>query len=282
MSLTRFVAGFVGLGLAGVTVPALAVDLSTGIDSPAPQDTAAPASSGLRLTVGLGVAFAPDYEGSDDYAIVPLWNLRVGNLYNPDTFVQVIGPSLRSNLIPDEHWRFGVSGRYLPDYEDVDDSKVNDIEDADQTFLFGVTLGYDFLNGALNDLALEVDAQYDVAEGNGGVVTPRLRWASPVGERMAFAGSISGTWASEDYMSNRFGISGSDADQSGLDQYDADAGLKNATITGSLTYRLAERWSVTGLAAFSRLFGDAEDSPIVDERGDANQLLGGVLVNFTF
>jgi outer membrane protein len=282
MSLVRFVVGFVGLGLAGVTVPALAVDLSTGIDSPAAQDATAPTASGLRLTAGLGVAFAPDYEGSDDHTIAPLWNLRVGNLYHPDTYAQVIGPSLRSNLIPDEHWRFGVSGRYLPDYEDVDDSKVNDIEDADQTFLFGVTLGYDFLNGARNDLALEVDAQYDVAEGNGGVVTPRLRWASPVGDRMAFAGSISGTWASEDYMSNRFGISGSDADQSGLDQYDADAGFKNATITGSLTYRLAERWSVTGLAAFSRLFGDAEDSPIVDDRGDANQLLGGVLVNFTF
>ena len=130
--------------------------------------------------------------------------------------------------------------------------------------------------------ALEVDAQYDVANGNGGVVTPRLRWATPVGDRTAFGGSVSATWASEDYMGNRFGIGGGDADRSGLDRHDADAGFKNATVTGSLTYRLAERWSATGLAAFSRLLGDAEDSPVVDDRGNANQLLGGVLVNFTF
>jgi outer membrane scaffolding protein for murein synthesis (MipA/OmpV family) len=39
---------------------------------------------------------------------------------------------------------------------------------------------------------------------------------------------------------------------------------------------------LTGLAAYSRLLGDAEDSPIVDDRGSANQLLGGVLLNYTF
>jgi outer membrane scaffolding protein for murein synthesis (MipA/OmpV family) len=39
---------------------------------------------------------------------------------------------------------------------------------------------------------------------------------------------------------------------------------------------------VTGLAAFTRMLGDAEDSPVVDDRGEPNQLLGGVLVNLLF
>src|SRR3954467_2192914 len=29
----------------------------------------------------------PDYEGSNDYKTTPLWSLRVGNLYDPETYV---------------------------------------------------------------------------------------------------------------------------------------------------------------------------------------------------
>jgi outer membrane scaffolding protein for murein synthesis (MipA/OmpV family) len=83
-------------------------------------------------------------------------------------------------------------------------------------------------------------------------------------------------------MENRFGISGGDPDRSGLDTHDADEGFKNASVSGSLTYQLSQKLSLTGLAAFSRLLGDAEDSPIVDDQGSANQLLGGVLLNYTF
>lgn len=271
---------------AGLAVAALAaassasaVDLASGIDTAAQGAAASP--SPRRVAVGAGAGLVPDYEGSDDYRLVPAWNLRVGDLFHPETFIQVSGLSLRSNLLADEHFRVGVSGRYLGDYEDVDDDKVEEL-DADETLLFGLTLGYDFHRGPRNDAVLELDAQYDILDGNGGVLTPRFRWRSPIAQRMALESTLSATWASEDYMGNRFGISGRDAEQSGLERHDADAGFKNATLTGALTYQLNPAWSVTGLAAFSRMLGDAEDSPIVDDRGEANQLLGGVLVNFLF
>lgn len=251
------------------------------IEIPAPE-AAADGRRGLALTLGLGAGVAPDYEGSDDYALVPLWNLRAGNLYHPDTFVQITGPTLRSNLVPDEHWRLGVSGRYLRDYEDVDDDDVSDLDDVDETLLLGVTPGYDFIRGPASDLVVEIDAQYDALEGNGGLVTPRLRFKQALSESAIVDLSAAASWASEDYMDNRFGIDGGDAAESGLDEYDADAGFKNATLTGSLTFRLTQALSVTGLAAYSRLLGDAEDSPIVDDRGSPNQALGAVLVNYTF
>jgi outer membrane scaffolding protein for murein synthesis (MipA/OmpV family) len=99
---------------------------------------------------------------------------------------------------------------------------------------------------------------------------------------MAVESTLSATWASEDYLDNRFGIGSQDAQRSGLGRYDADAGFKNATLTGSLSYQLNPAWSVTGLAAFTRMLGDAEDSPVVDDRGEPNQLLDGVLVNLLF
>ena len=86
--------------------------LSTGVavgqpasmgDAVDPVDTAP--ADGVRVTLGAGAGVAPDYEGSDYYEPVPLWNLSVGNLYHPKTYVQVLGPRLRSNFIPDDHWR---------------------------------------------------------------------------------------------------------------------------------------------------------------------------------
>src|SRR5215208_7996849 len=114
MRASSTIASLVGVGLVGMAGTAIAqtVDLTTPVETPAPE-TVEPGTK-LSPTVGLGAAFAPDYEGSDDSAFVPLWNLRLGNLYHPETFVQITGPQLRSNLVPCDHWRFGVSGRYLP------------------------------------------------------------------------------------------------------------------------------------------------------------------------
>ena len=55
-----------GLCLAGIAGGAAAqtVDLATPVETPALETPET--GTGLRLTAGLGAAFAPDYEGSDD------------------------------------------------------------------------------------------------------------------------------------------------------------------------------------------------------------------------
>jgi outer membrane protein len=271
--------------VAGFTVgnaidSARAVDLVADLD--APQQAETTTRAGPVYTFGLGVAYAPDYEGSEDYTAVPLWNLRAGNLYHPDTFVQVLGPTLRSNLLASEHWRLGISGRYQPDYDNVDNSRVQDLNDTEAAGLLGLTVGYDFFAERAQDLAIELDAQYDVLEGNGGILTPRLRWQAPVSRQTVVGAAVSTTWGSEDYMGNRFSINADASDRSGLDAYDADSGIKNALVTGTASYRFTEAWSLTGIVAYSRLFSEASDSPIVDDEGDENQFLGGLLVNYSF
>jgi outer membrane protein len=243
---------------------------------------AAPAQ-GTTYTVGVGVGVAPDYEGSDDYAPVPLWNLRVNNLYDPNTFVQLFGPRLRSNFIPDPHWRFGLDGQYIKKRDHhVEDSKVGDLESVDPSVMLGAVAGYDFIADPRQDLALEIEARQDVANGNGALVTLRGLYGTPLSEHWRIDTSVGGTWASEDYMSAYFGIDAADAARSGLDQHGADAGFENVAFGGSLTYNFSERWSASGLASYSRLLGDAADSPVVKDQGDKNQFFGGALVNFRF
>jgi MipA family protein len=257
---------------------ALAQSVNTGEAVADPVDTGA----GVNFTVGAGAGMAPDYEGSEDYEFVPLWNLRVGNLYHPNTFVQVLGPRLRSNFLPSDHWRLGVSGQFIKERDDVEDDQVDDLEKVDPSLLLGVMGGYDFFADPREQLALEVDARQDVANDNGFLASVRALYGRPFADNWRFDVAVSSTWADEDYMSSYFGVDAGDAARSGLDEFSADEGFKDVTFGGGVTYRLFERFSVSALASYALLIDDAADSPVVDDAGDENQFFAGALVNYTF
>jgi MipA family protein len=259
---------------------ALAQPASTGEAAIDPVDTGP--GAGVNFTLGAGAGAAPDYEGSDEYEIVPLWNLRVGNLYHPKTYVQVIGPRLRSNFLPSDHWRLGLSGQFIKERDDVENEQVDELEKVDPSFMLGAIAGYDFLADPQQDLVLEVEARQDVANDNGFLATVRGVYGSRLTERWRLDASVGSTWASEDYMSSYFSIDAGDAARSGLDQFSADEGFKDVSFGGAITYRLFERLSVSALGNYTRLIDDAEDSPVVDEAGDENQFFGGALLNYTF
>jgi outer membrane protein len=240
------------------------------------------AGRGFTLTLGAGAGIAPDYEGSEDYEAVPLWNLRAGSLYHPETYVGVFGPRLSSNFLPSDHWRLGIAGQFIKERDDVEDERVDELKSVDASVMLGLIAGYDFLAIPQNDLVLEVEGRQDVASDNGFLGTIRGRYGSLFAERWRFDALVATTWASEDYMSSYFGIDAGDAARSGLDQYNADEGFKDVAFGASLTYRFLENWSATGLGSYTRLIGDAEDSPVVDDRGDENQLFAGALISYRF
>jgi MipA family protein len=237
---------------------------------------------GVSFTLGAGAGVAPDYEGSDDYEPVPLWNLRAANLYHPKTFIQVVGPRLRSNFLPSDHWRLGLAGQFIKKREDVENDQVDELENVDASVMLGAVGGYDFLADPQQDLVLELEARQDVANDNGFLATVRGISGGRLTERWRFDASVGSTWASEDYMSSYFGIDAADAARSGLNQFSADEGFKDVSFGGALTYRLFERWSVSGLASYTRLIDDAADSPVVDDVGNENQFFAGALVNYRF
>ena len=273
----------IGAALIGALVNsglAIAQPASTGDAVVDPVDT--DPGRGINVTLGAGAGAAPDYEGSEDYEVVPLWNLRISNLYHPSTFVQVIGPRLRSNFLPSDHWRLGLAGQFIKERDDVENDQVDALEKVDPSAMLGAVGGYDFLADPQQQLALEVEARQDVANDNGFLGTVRGLYGGRLTERFRFNASVSSTWASEDYMSSYFGIDAADAARSGLDEFSADEGFKDVSFGGALTYRLFERLSVSALGNYTRLIDDAEDSPVVDDAGDENQFFAGALVNYTF
>src|SRR3954452_4367275 len=281
--LHRTAVGVAGLSLGGLASPALAQQAELPSQIEAPVEAEVPnAKPGLQISLGLGAACPPDYEGSNDYKPTPLWSLRLGNLYDPETYVSLVGVTLRSNFIPSEHWRLGFTGRFIKDYDNVEDEKVKNISSTEKALMVGGTVGYDFLAGLKQDAALELDGLADALHGNGYTLTPRFRFRTPVSDSLLFEATASGTYASGDYMGNFFGVTPGDARHSGLHVYDANSGFKDVAFSASLTYSLSEHWSLTGLGSFERLLGDAADSPIVNHRGSEDQGIGALLLSYRF
>jgi len=237
----------------------------------------------IDWTLGLGAGVAPDYEGSDDYQAVPLWNVRADDLYGKPTYAQLIANRFRSNLLVDQNWRLGIAAQYVNKRDDVDNDAVDSMRSTDDGKMLGLLMGYNFNLEANRVVGVEFEPRWDVSDNVGGLFTGRVFYAAPFGGgSWVFKGTAEVTYASEDYMSEYFGVTNADSARSGLNTYNADADFKDVAFGATLTYKFTESWNLTGLATYTRLVGDAADSPVVDDEGNDNQFFGGLLVNYKF
>ncbi|MDF0752709.1 MipA/OmpV family protein [Marinobacter sp. 71-i] len=88
------------------------------------------------------------------------------------------------------------------------------------------------------------------------------------------------TYADEKYTQSFYGVSASQAANSATyNQYDADGGFENYGVEVEASYKITRNWSATTSASYTRLLGDAKDSPIVDNKGFFS---AGVGLAYTF
>ena len=71
----------------------------------------------------------------------------------------------------------------------------------------------------------------------------------------------------------------SPAENAGLPVYTATSGLVSAGWGLNVIGSLEGDWSMVGLLRYERLLGDAADSPLVRQRGRADQLTGGLFLS---
>jgi outer membrane protein len=227
------------------------------------------------VSVGGGIGFAPDYEGSDDYEPIPVPYFNVN--YNHGMYVKLLGFNLRANLIPEKTWSLGPVYNYRPERDSVDNNRVDrmrDVSDAHELGAFGgFTIDNWFVSlEFLTDLGQAHDGWY--SELKGGYNWIISSWTLSIG--------ASTTYADKDYMQTYFGVTAADAARSGLKQYKADAGIKDVGIDLGLNWMITQNWSAKGLASYTQLVGDADDSSPVVGEGSQSQFFGAALVVFTF
>jgi outer membrane scaffolding protein for murein synthesis (MipA/OmpV family) len=223
------------------------------------------------------IALVPDYIGSDDYTIAGAPAGRI--TFDSKRDLQLKATSLTSNLINHEFFRFGPAINYRFGRDDVDDDIVDLMKDIDGAFEIGAVMGWDFSNDSNPRYRFGVFLEFlqDVSgEHDGYLVTGTVKYWKPLGRAFDFGLQGGVSYGSQDYMNTYFGVSASDSALSGLPTYSANDGIRDVTITPSLIYHLSKKWHVGGFVRYQMILSDAADSPLVDQRGDANQILVGL------
>ena len=227
-----------------------------------------PAAQAADFSIGGGLGIMPDYEGSEDYEMVPV---PTGSAkFDNGMYIKLLGLNLRANLIPSDFWRLGPVYNYRSSRSDVDN-----VSDANELGVFGgieYKQWYVFLEW-MADIGDAHDGSYGTLKGGYNWIINEA-WVMTIG---AF-----GTYASDDYMSSYFGVNAADSARSGLDEYEADSGMKDVGLDLGVNWRFAQSWDLRGLLQVKQLVGDADDdSPVVDE-GSETQAFTAVLVVWNF
>ena len=264
--------------LARTTAAAAIVMCSMGAPAFA-QTTGIPIEvPGVDNFVAAAVGMVPDYVGSDDYTFgaAPAGIIRFGDT---DRYVRLVVTDINVNLIDSPNWSFGPALNYRLGRSDVDDNAVDQMRDIDGTFEVGAFGGWTWVGSddPRHRFAVGTEVLYDVGgEHDGYLISGSVRYFQPVARPLTLSIGASLTYGSGDYMDTYFGVNPGNVGSSGLSAFNADAGLRDFRVPLMAIFSFNEHWHASGGVIYSRLLGDAADSPVVDDRGSENQLLAGL------
>lgn len=268
--------------LIAIAAPAAAQD-----ESPPPIDT------GDTLTVAIGAGYAPSYEGSDDYVLIPAAAIRGKlsgfNFYTRATalYVDLIpegpGETLDLSFGPIVNVRLDRTSR-------IKDAQVRALGKIDTAIELGGFVGVaktGVVTSAYDTLSFRVGYQRDVSDTHDSyIVTPAIEYGTPLSVDTYVGLSLSADYVGDGYADTYFDVTPAGAAASGLAPYSADGGFKNVSVgllgNYAISGDLRRGLSLFAVGNYSRLLGDFADSPIVADAGDADQWLGAVGIAYTF
>ncbi|MBN1585932.1 MAG: MipA/OmpV family protein [Candidatus Omnitrophica bacterium] len=229
--------------------------------------------SNWKVTLGLGGIIRPEYEGSDSYEG---WPLPYIDLKYKDRFFLNPWRGIGLDLYKNEELTVGTALGFDFGRDEEDDALLQGMGDVGETVELGLFAEY-----KLDPLTFGLDFAQDIADGHGGFTL-----GGSLGSKFALPDhstflmpSLNATFASENYMESYFGVDHLQAVRSSLAFYDVESGIKDVGASLRVLHRLDNHWSVVGFVSYSRLVGDAADSPVVAKE---NQFTGGSFLTYTF
>ncbi len=253
-----------------------------GFANPAAAEDGGPAAADAdwKVSVGLGTGFKPDYEGSDDYELDVMPDLSVS--YRDLVYLRhmELGANALTVKGPREgdKLQLGPLVRFRPGRDQDDNDALRGLGDVEYSVEAGAFLRY----GA-GPWSAGLTLVQDIADGHDGALAEAsVGYGMPIAAGLKASLRASSTWASDDTMQSFFGISAAQAARSGRAAYEAEAGIKNVGLTLGLEYELMKDVGLGGRIGYTRLLGDAADSPLVEGDGSADQLSVGLSLSYRF
>ena len=288
------IAPIAGLALLAAAMPATAQE---GPDTAQPSvDVNETVFSGDFVTIGVGAALSPSYTGSDDYVISVL-PVVLGSLGGVDISPRAGGIKLDFIQDPPQGMGFdaGVAARLRGSRaSQIEDEVVEMYGELDRAIEVGPSVGVNFpaVLNPYDSVSVGTDVLFDVNGAHGGmVVTPSVSYTTPLSRSILANFSLSAEWADEDFQDYYFAVPAINTlvpQDDLLPAYDPD-GDGFTSVGANLLLGVDLNGDITDgglglilLGGYSRLVGDAADTPFTSIRGSKNQFLGAVGLTYTF
>lgn len=235
----------------------------------------ASAQDGASVTLGGAVGVKPKYEGSDEYEAfgIPIIFPKFGGASGFGSRFSFRGPDdVRFRALEFGGFEVGPLGGYAFGRDEDDADRLLGLGDVDDGLVVGAYAA--FTSGPV---LLDVSYHQIVTGDDDGAL---LRFGGGLRQQLSpgFTATLRGgaTYADDTYMDSYFGISQAQAATSaaGLNAFNAEAGIKDVFIELGAVIDLSDRWTVRASGKYSKLVGDAADSPVVESEDQFSGLLG--------
>ena len=240
------------------------------------------ANSGAKgyWTVAIGVEGwgMPRWQGSDgNYIFVPVPLLDVRRAGTPERF-HGTRDGFGLALIDAGQFRAGPVGAIRLSRKQGDDTKLLGLGDVDTAYEFGIFAEYMW--------ASWLRTRAEVRQGTGGhhgIVADLTSDAiAPVSRQLTLSAGPRMTLASNSATSPYFSITAAQSAASGLPAFDAKGGVRSIGGGAKARYLWSPQWGTHVFAEYERLTGDAKNSPLVTQRGSADQWTFGAGITYAF
>jgi outer membrane scaffolding protein for murein synthesis (MipA/OmpV family) len=244
------------------------------------------------VTLGIGLGVSTSYDGSDNYRLIPAPIIR-GKLAGIGISPSAAGVTL--DFVPEREEgldiAIGPTVRFRSDRAGgIRDDVVEAAGELDSAIEVGVAASAT-KRGILtraDNISLNLTARADVAGAHNGIIAePGITYFRPIGSAIAASLTLSAEFVDDDFADYYYSVSPAQSAASGLPQFEADGGLNslgaNVFVAADLDGNTFNGgFSLVFIGGYSRLVGDAADTPYTSVRGSADQFFGAMGVGYTF
>ncbi|MAY60839.1 MAG: hypothetical protein CML29_01390 [Rhizobiales bacterium] len=204
--------------------------------------------SGIDLEVGLGAGVSPAFFGSDSYILSPVPVIRIKRLTLPNGRTFGGGPKTGFSI--------GPSFDFIGKRSAADHPELAGLDTVDAAVELGIAASYRFQNLQVSGAVRRGFGGHEGVRGEIGldaIFEPTDKLSVYAGPRFGFA--------DDTFTNTYFGVSAAEATLV-YPATDVDGGLLSTGLEVGARYDFNDNWAAESKATWSRLRGDAADSPI--------------------